>query len=224
MSSTTRLARKREKTRRGMLDATRLLVFERGNEPVAIQDITRRADVGLGTFYNYFESKDAIFEAVLEDMRSTFNASLDEVRRPVKDPAMLIAITLKYCLQQALDDEDWNGFVRNAGLTGERTTLTQEFDQCLADVRRGVTAGRFKVEDPTFAASLILGMVRHAYGEIKATRLERRAIDDTTRYVLRMLGLPDLVARALIQAPMPPVAVAKRDAPAAESVPELLRA
>lgn len=224
MSGTTRLARKREKTRQALLGAARMLVSERGREPVAIQDITGRAGVGLGTFYNYFDSKESIFEAVLADMRVAFNASLDEVRRPVKDPAMLVAITLKYCLQQALDDEEWNGFVKNAGLTGEHTTLTQDREQCLADVRRGIAAGRFRVEDPTFAASLIMGMVRHAYDEIKATRMERRAIDDTIRYVLRMLGLPDAVARALIQVPMPPVAAARRTVPAAPAEPQLLRA
>jgi hypothetical protein len=36
-------------------------------------------------------------------------------------------------------------------------------------------------------------------------------MSETTRYILRMLGIPDLVAKALTQSPLPPVAASKRN-------------
>ncbi|HKI74525.1 MAG TPA: hypothetical protein VJ998_07775, partial [Pseudomonadales bacterium] len=122
------------------------------------------------------------------------------------------AQTLKFCFQQAQDNEDWNLFLIYSGLTGDYT-LHQDEEQCFEDLRRGVAAGRFKVDDIGFAQSLVLGMVRHVNGEIACGRLGRRAMEDTTRYILRMLGLPDLVAKALVQAPLPPVAASKRNRP-----------
>jgi len=202
MTETNRLARKRERTRAALLQAARELVYERGHFKISIQDITERADVGLGTFYNYFESKQAVFEAVLDEIRERFNHRLDTIRQPLKDPALIVAVTLKYCFQQAQDNEEWNTFLTYSGLVGDYV-LHQDDEQCLKDIRRGVNAGRFKVEDVYFAQSLVLGMVRHVNNEIARGRLGRQSMEDATRYILRMLGLPDLVAKALVQTPLP---------------------
>mgnify|MGYP001326021867 CR=1 FL=1 len=48
-------------------------------------------------------------------------------------------------------------------------------------------------------------MVKHTNLEISKGTLGRSAMDDTVRHILRMLGLPDLVAKALVQTPLPPV-------------------
>ncbi|MCB1692645.1 MAG: TetR/AcrR family transcriptional regulator [Pseudomonadales bacterium] len=205
-----RLQRKRERTRASLLTAARALVLERGHEPLSIQDITTRADVGLGTFYNYFETKTAIFEAVIDEMRAEFLAELDEVRARLKDPAMIVAATLSFCLDRGTLNDEWNRFVTYSGLPGEYVLLPEP-EQCLADIRRGASAGRFKVDDVAFTQGLILGIVRHVNREIMRGHLGRKAIADTTRHVLRMLGLPDLVARAIVQTPLPPVAAGKKD-------------
>ena len=204
-----RNSRRRERTRAALVTAARSLVFERGHEKIAIQDITERADVGLGTFYNYFETKTAVFEAVLDDMRAAFNEELEKLREPVKDPAFIVAITLKHCLRAAQDHGQWRTFIAYAGLQGEHFLLQDE-DQLLEDIKRGVAAGRFKVEDVHFAQSLIMGMVKHVTREIRDGHLNRKAMDDTTQYVLRMLGLPEMVARALIQTPLPAAAAPKK--------------
>lgn len=210
MAESDRLGRKRQKTRQALLDAARSLVYEKGHERIAIQDITERADVGLGTFYNYFESKQAIFEAVLQEIRDDFNRRLDKIRSPLKDPALIVAQTLKFCFQQAQDNEEWNLFLIYSGLTGDYS-LHQDEEQCFEDLRRGVAAGRFKVDDIGFAQSLVLGMVRHVNTEIARGRLGRKAMEDTSRFILRMLGLSDLVAKALVQTPFPPASAPKRN-------------
>ncbi len=207
-----RTSRKRERTRFALINAARSLVFERGEQRISIQDITDRADVGLGTFYNYFPTKTAVFEAVLAQMRSDFNVALNQLREPLKDPAFIVAVTLKYSFRQALDNDEWNSFLAYSGLEGEYL-LHQDEAQCLADIKRGVSAGRFKVDDIHFAQSLVMGMVRHVHREIRSGRLSRQAMDDTTCYILRMLGLPHLVARALIQSPMPIAATGSGNAP-----------
>lgn len=210
MSDTEQRETKRERTRRALLEATRCLVDERGHERISIQDITERADVGLGTFYNYFDTKTAIFEAVLDEMRAQFQARLDEVRKPIKDPAMIVAVTLTWCFEQAADHDEWKRFLTYSGLPGEHM-LHQDPEQCLSDIKRGALAGRFKVDDVAFTQSLIIGMVKHVNREIALGNLGRKAMTDTARHILRMLGLPDLVTRALVQAPRPPVSAPKHD-------------
>jgi len=202
-------SQKREVTRAALISATHELVLLRGYEKISIQDITEAAQVGLGTFYNYFQTKQLAFEAVLEDIQGRFNDSLNVIRQPLKDPATIVAVTMQYSLAQAQDNRDWTTFVEFTGLTDQRV-LHQDAEQLLLDIQRGATGGRFKVNDPTLTHSLILGMIKHVSLEIRRGNLSRSAIPETTRHVLRMLGLPDQVAKALTQTPMSPVAVPRR--------------
>lgn len=57
-----------ERTLRKILDAARDEFGERGFGESSIVAITQRAGVALGTFYTYFDSKEAVFQALVADM------------------------------------------------------------------------------------------------------------------------------------------------------------
>jgi AcrR family transcriptional regulator len=56
------------RTLRALLDAAAEEFGEKGFHDGSISGITRRAGVALGSFYTYFDSKDAIFRALVRDM------------------------------------------------------------------------------------------------------------------------------------------------------------
>lgn len=62
-----RHARRRLNTIAKLKEATLELLLEKGYDTVSIQDITDRADLGRGTFYIYFGSKEEIVWSILED-------------------------------------------------------------------------------------------------------------------------------------------------------------
>ncbi|QSB44661.1 TetR/AcrR family transcriptional regulator [Tsuneonella flava] len=55
-------------TMRRLLDAAAKEFGERGFHEASISGITRRAGTALGSFYTYFDSKEAIFSALVKDM------------------------------------------------------------------------------------------------------------------------------------------------------------
>jgi AcrR family transcriptional regulator len=57
-----------ERTLRKILDAAGDEFGERGFADSSIVAITQRAGVALGTFYTYFDSKEAVFQALVRDM------------------------------------------------------------------------------------------------------------------------------------------------------------
>ncbi len=57
-----------ERTLRKILDAALAEFGERGFAESSIVSITSRAGVALGTFYTYFDSKEALFQALVRDM------------------------------------------------------------------------------------------------------------------------------------------------------------
>ena len=57
-----------ERTMRKILNAALAEFGERGFSESSVVSITSRARVALGTFYTYFDSKEALFAALVEDM------------------------------------------------------------------------------------------------------------------------------------------------------------
>lgn len=70
------------KTLRRVLEAAAAEFGERGYHEAAITGITQRAGVALGTFYTYFDSKEAVFRALVRDMSQ---ATRQHVAEAVKD-------------------------------------------------------------------------------------------------------------------------------------------
>lgn len=56
------------RTQRALLDAAALEFGEKGFHETSVVSITGRAGVALGSFYTYFESKDALFRALVGDL------------------------------------------------------------------------------------------------------------------------------------------------------------
>ena len=57
-----------QQTMRRLLDAAAQEFGENGFHEASISAITRRAGVALGSFYTYFESKEAVFRALVRDL------------------------------------------------------------------------------------------------------------------------------------------------------------
>lgn len=65
-------------TRRRILEAAEQVFAEFGYHEASIVKVTERASVALGTFYLYFDSKQAVFEALVIDLNSRVRQSMTE--------------------------------------------------------------------------------------------------------------------------------------------------
>lgn len=89
-----------ERTLRRILDAAREEFGARGFAESSIVGITQRAGVALGTFYTYFESKEALFQALVRDMsaqvRDTVGPILAEGKGGLDSERRALAAFLKF--------------------------------------------------------------------------------------------------------------------------------
>lgn len=97
--------RRKQHTKRRLLDAAAETYAEVGVEGATISGITERADVGLGTFYLHFEDKDAIAIAVstmvLNRLLQEEAEALADVREVGGEPDPLAVITRVVCARAA---------------------------------------------------------------------------------------------------------------------------
>ena len=74
-----------ERTLRKILDAARDEFGEQGFSDSSIVGITQRAGVALGTFYTYFDSKEAVFQALVRDMSAQVRDHVAPALQDAKD-------------------------------------------------------------------------------------------------------------------------------------------
>ena len=75
-----RRSRRQAETRERLFRAAIKLFAERGFFETTVEDITDAADVGKGTFFNYFPTKEHVLEAFGEIQRGKIEAALLEAR------------------------------------------------------------------------------------------------------------------------------------------------
>lgn len=148
-------ARRKRETRTRLLEAALKLMAEKGMEGVAINEITEAADVGFGSFYNHFESKEAIYATLVESVFEDFADWLDRLTAGLSDPAEVIAVSVRYTLMRAHREPLWGQFLVREGFSS-RMLDHGLGARLLRDVQTGVAAKRFAVADP-FVAFLSLG-------------------------------------------------------------------
>ncbi|MCT9113487.1 TetR/AcrR family transcriptional regulator [Streptomyces mirabilis] len=90
-----RLDRRKARTRAALVAAAQRFLAEQGRADVSIQEITEAADVGFGSFYNHFTSKDELFEAAVALTLEQHGTLLDSVVGGLKDPAEIFAASVR---------------------------------------------------------------------------------------------------------------------------------
>jgi AcrR family transcriptional regulator len=86
-STGNRFDRRREKTRFDLIQAAEQVISRKGYHQTRIADIATEADVGLGTFYLHFKTKNEIFIELIEHGAGELRAKLAEAKAGLETPA-----------------------------------------------------------------------------------------------------------------------------------------
>lgn len=211
--------RRKQETRARLLHAALLLLSERNIERVAINEITEAADVGFGSFYNHFESKEGLFAALIDWAFEDFADKLDGIAHGLTDPAEVIAISVRHTLLRAQREPVWGRLLIREGVSTRALTRGLGL-RLLRDSKRGLAAKRFVVADPLTSVLSVIGTVlagvaaelhfatasavpgrsRHA----AAVRVEHLA-ERAAVFVLQALGIKRAEAERIAQLPLPAV-------------------
>lgn len=99
---------KREKTKQRnraiILRSARECFLEHGYDDVTVRDIIRATGLASGTFYNYFEDKPAVFNALLDEVFVGANTALGSIRRTARNAEEMIRLAYQL-LFQIIDDD-----------------------------------------------------------------------------------------------------------------------
>lgn len=152
----TRADRQRERTRRRLVDTARVLIAERGVAGLRIHEITDRADVALGSFYNHFATKEELVEAVVGESLAELAAATVPTADADIDPAEVVAgAVLRFMRLPALD-ADFARLVVNLH-HADVLFATAVYPYARLAVERGIDTGRFVVADTEVTVTATVG-------------------------------------------------------------------
>ncbi len=150
-----------ERTLRALLDAAGQEFGERGFHDGSISGITGRAGVALGTFYTYFDSKDAIFRALVTDMSARVRDHVAPALAAAPDALSAERAALAAFLRFAREHKeiyriiDESEFVDPASFRAHYESTALRIEQRLA---QGAAAGTVRRDVDAVHAWAIMGM------------------------------------------------------------------
>jgi AcrR family transcriptional regulator len=198
--------RKRERTRKLLVEAAMRAFARLGPDSAAIDDVIAEAGVSHGTFYNYFETRDELFSTVAADISDQLLCAMAPHRKLV-DPADRVSCAIRTFIRLAAADPIRAGVVVRIALIaaplGEQMTA-----QMMQDIEQGLASGRFRKCSPQAAADTILGLGLMGMRSVLRGDAGLAHAEQIAEMALAALGVPEAVE--ISNRPLDEQAVAER--------------
>ena len=199
-----RVAQRQERNREALVLAGYKVMSKKGIDAATMQEIADLADVGAGTVYSYFKSKDELAIAVLERVMHNLALRIEAVTDTFEDPAQVYAFGVRTVIEAATGDIRWKQLLNRSEVISN-AMVTRMGPFAIRDLENATKAGRFKVAD----ARLTWKMAAHAIVGVSLAvthgTLPEDVIDETVVRLLCMAGIGEAEAINLANRPRPPL-------------------
>lgn len=197
-----RLEQRKDRTRRALISAARGFIAV-GKVNVAVLELTQAADVGLGSFYNHFDSKEQLFAVALNEMFEGFDACLDRLPA-VDDFAEVFSRSFRLTVRWLVRRADEVDVLLNVGI-GQLMSDRGLAPCARRDIAAANECGRFRITDLQLAVTLAAAAI-FALLQLLRDQPERDAAPAAHRLahdLLVVYGVPSAEAHELCQRTLP---------------------
>jgi AcrR family transcriptional regulator len=197
--SESRRERKKQENRAQLLEAARAVFAEMGFGAASVRDIVRRTDLATGTFYNYFEDKDAIFAAVVGELTDELLRRHREGRGRADTPEAFLRAHFSVYFHFVADDPELLALARK-NVTAIRTLLDKPDVRTLAralydDIKEAIARRALPEADAALLSAALAGIAF----EVSVMMIARDPVDPdgAADFATRLMlgGLKGLAAR-----------------------------
>ncbi|WP_213958767.1 MULTISPECIES: TetR/AcrR family transcriptional regulator [unclassified Variovorax] len=178
--------RKRERTRKRILEATIQVFVRRGDDMPVIEDVVREAGISRGTFYQHFPSLDDALLAASTGMNERMIAEILPLYDCLNEPWQRAAVGFRLFLIRAWQDPDWAAFVTRMD-AWPRDSLVATY--MARDLERGRVLGQFQIDDAQMACDFLMGASAGGIQGVRSGVADPHAyMDNSVRLALQSLG------------------------------------
>lgn len=198
----TRSDRRKRRNRQALIEAGYSVMAEKGIDAATMSEIAERADVGAGTVYNYFASKDDLATRVMEQVMDRLAQRIEAVTDTFDDPGQVYAFGIRNVMKAATTDHRWRWLLRRSEVIADAMYRVMG-PYAIRDLRNAVTAGRYRVEDPEMAWRQATHAIVGFSLAVCDGKLPPGKIDEAVVNLLGMVGVPRAEAWEIARRPSP---------------------
>jgi AcrR family transcriptional regulator len=150
-----------QRTRLRLLQAAETVFGEKGYEHASIADITREAQVALGTFYVYFPDKQSIFVEVVDELGARLRRLIASAVAECEDRISVEREGLRTFFQFASRHRNLYRIVRQAEFVDEacyRRYYDRFAQGYVSGLKRAMSTGEVRRLDPEALAYCLMGI------------------------------------------------------------------
>ena len=172
-----RRAREKDERKKQVLAAARTLLFEKGLHATSINLIAKTAELGVGTIYSYFRSKEEIFSFLQEEGLEILYRRIEAVGRTGETPEEKLRLTADIYLWFSENHKNYFDII-NYFLSSPQIMLAPDLKQrvdrqgqkilaLIVDfIEKGASGGQFKGVEPRKCAVMFWAAL-HGLVQIK---------------------------------------------------------
>ena len=201
----TRGHKKRERTRRSLIDAALRLVARKEAGEIALLDVAAEAEVSNGTIYNYFRTREEVLEAVGIAMADEFSDAISALSSDVRSGAQRLSIGVRMFIRRAADDPQWASALLRI-FHFDQAIRSRLAVHVLGDLQEGLCEGAFAYEDEGIALDLVVSCTTGAMRSVVEGRAAAEHDVRVAEMVLKALGATPAKARKIASLPLPSIA------------------
>lgn len=201
MTVSSRREREQQMRRECIIEAAQLLFERKGYEPTTVEEIAETAELGKGTIYSYFKSKEEIYIAILEKRLDTL---IEQMKTAIREPKSAVDALQRLYDTFVVYYRERKGFVaslfvqadeqvfyRLGGLvSGLKNKAAVWMDLVGQVLQWGIERGEFVPMDVPKTARIVVGLIlgliiQHDMGQIDSDLISYR--DEVFDLVLKGL-------------------------------------
>lgn len=167
-----------------------------------VDQITERADVAQGSFYNHFDSKEQAVEAVVEEAIEHLLDTITASSTNLPDPEEASIAPLRLIIRLTTEDPQLAGLLVNLD-RADATFLRAVFPYAVTELERGVQEGRFEISDVGLAVTGVIGGMLAVMRRILDGDYPADSDSGYGEWVLRSFGIDSARAREVSTRPLP---------------------
>lgn len=147
---------KRARTRSKILETAFSLIGREKGRFTLVEEVCQQSNISRGTFYNYFNGVEELFDALCFELSHDFNNAVLALVAEMDSDVERVSAAIRYYLKRAITDKAWGWAMVNISINGYIFGI-ETYKHAESTISDGIASGAFKVKSLSLGRDMLLG-------------------------------------------------------------------
>lgn len=189
---------KRARTRSKILETAFNLIGREKGRFTLVEEVCQQSGISRGTFYNYFNGVEELFEALCYELSHDFNNAVLALVEEMDSDVERVSAAIRYYLERAITDKPWGWAMVNISISGYIFGI-ETYKHAESTIRDGLDSGAFKIKNLSLGRDMLLGATFGAMITCLRDEADENYPSEIALEILLGLGVAEKLAAKVVE-------------------------